>query len=143
MKSHLILTLGTALLFAACSTDPQPINFGKDLCVHCNMTIMDNKFGAEMINSKGKAVKFDSGECMINFLRSEQEFNPSRYLIVDYNSNGDLINATDAVFLCGGSVNSPMGGHLAAFKSPVDAEQTRARLGGEIMTWDEINKLDF
>ena len=59
------------LLISSCNTEPQKINYGKDLCEHCKMTIMDKKFGAELITKKGKTMKFDSGECTCYFTSHE------------------------------------------------------------------------
>ncbi len=131
------------IFIVSCSTEPQPINFGKDLCAHCSMTIMDKKFGAEMVNSKGKALKFDSGECMVNYINSETKFEAAQYLIVNYTSEGELIKAEEAFFLHGGNVNSPMGGNLAAFNTKADAEKMQAELGGDLMLWNDVKKIDF
>ena len=104
---------------------------------------MDKKFGAEMVNSKGKAVKFDSGECMVNYINSETKFEAAQYLIVNYTSEGELIKAEEAFFLHGGNVNSPMGGNLAAFNTKADAEKMQAELGGDLMLWNDVKKIDF
>ncbi len=143
MNKILASVFSVCILIVSCSTEPQPINFGKDLCAHCSMTIMDKKFGAEMVNSKGKAVKFDSGECMVNYINSETKFEAAQYLIVNYTSEGELIKAEEAFFLHGGNVNSPMGGNLAAFNTKADAEKMQAELGGDLMLWNDVKKIDF
>ncbi|MCG3166244.1 MAG: hypothetical protein POELPBGB_02022 [Bacteroidia bacterium] len=139
----------TAFIFSACifivscSTEPQPINYGKDMCEHCGMTIMDKKFGAEIVNSKGKAIKFDSGECMVSYLNSENKFEAQQYLVVNYNSEGELINAAEAFYLHGGTVISPMGGNLAAFKTKADAEKSNEEFAADMIMWDDVKKIDF
>lgn len=132
-----------SVFFVSCSTEPQPINYGKDMCEHCGMTIMDKKFGAEMLNAKGKAIKFDSGECMVWYLHSENKFQPSRYLVVDYVSEGELIDATQAFYLHGGEVNSPMGGKLAAFKTKEEAEKFNIEFRAELKMWSEVKEIKF
>ena len=72
MKELLLITL--IIFLSACSNEPQPIMYGVDLCHHCKMTIMDKKFGAELINKKGKTLKFDSGECMVNYTSTDKNF---------------------------------------------------------------------
>lgn len=143
MNRILASVFSVCIFIVSCSTEPQPINFGKDLCAHCSMTIMDKKFGAEMVNSKGKALKFDSGECMVNYINSETKFEAAQYLIVNYTSEGELIKAEEAFFLHGGNVNSPMGGNLAAFNTKADAEKMQAELGGDLMLWNDVKKIDF
>jgi copper chaperone NosL len=34
---------------AACTVEPEPLRFGKDGCHACKMTLMDSKFGAEIV----------------------------------------------------------------------------------------------
>jgi len=143
MKRPFSFSFFILIFLVACSTEPQPINYGKDLCAYCSMTIMDKKFGAELINSKGKAVKFDSGECMLKYLNESNDFKPEKFLVVDYLSEGKLINAEQAFYLHGGKLNSPMGGGLAAFKSKPEAESIQAELGAEILNWQELKKTEW
>jgi hypothetical protein len=56
------------LLLPGCDSGPQPINFGKDSCAECNMTIVDKRFGAEFVTGKGKVFKFDDVNCMVEFI---------------------------------------------------------------------------
>lgn len=143
MYRILASVFSVCIFIVSCSTEPQPINFGKDLCAHCSMTIMDKKFGAEMVNSKGKAIKFDSGECMVGYINSENKFEAAQFLIVNYTSEGELINAADAFYLHGGSVVSPMGGNLAAFKTKADAEKLNETFGAELILWNDLKKIKF
>ncbi len=141
MKYFLITAL--TLILNSCSQEPQPIVFGKDACMNCMMTIMDQKFGAEIINSKGKTLKFDSCECMLKYLSSHHEFIPVKYMIVDFATPGKLIEADKAVYLKGGNIISPMGGALAAFANEEEAEKTKSTFGGSINLWGTISHLTF
>ncbi|HRI80568.1 MAG TPA: nitrous oxide reductase, partial [Cyclobacteriaceae bacterium] len=58
------------LFMAACSTEPEPLQYGKDTCHTCKMTLMDNKFGAEIVTDKGKIYKFDDMSCFLNYYNS-------------------------------------------------------------------------
>lgn len=104
---------------------------------------MDMKFGGELINKKGKALKFDSGECMLKYLYSHPEFKVDKYLIVNYSNPGEMIEAKKAVFIIGGNVKSPMGGALAAFANNADAMNTNKLLGGNINSWETISHMEF
>src|SRR5215217_4703798 len=44
LKTMRMNALPLLLLISACSTDPQPINFGSDQCDLCRMGIADEKF---------------------------------------------------------------------------------------------------
>ncbi len=143
MNRIFALISGICIFLVSCSVEPQAINYGKDMCEHCGMTIMDKKFGAEMLNSKGKALKFDSGECMIDFINDENKFEAAQSLVVNYVSEGELVNVEESFFLHGGNVNSPMGGNLAAFKTKADAEKMQTELGGDLLVWNDVKKIEF
>ena len=135
------LILGS--LLSSCNTEQQPINFGKDNCDFCKMTIIDKKFGAELVNKKGKAIKFDSGECMVNYLKIDKTFEADKFLIINYANPEELIEADKSFFLHGGNVNSPMGGQLAAFKTRADAEKFQKELQGDLLLWTDVTQISF
>lgn len=130
-------------LISSCNTEPVKINYGKDLCEHCKMTIMDKKFGSELINKKGKTLKFDSGECMVNYMKTDKNFEAAQILIINYANPEELINAEKSFFLRGGNVNSPMGGQLAAFKTREDAEKFQKELQGDLLLWPAVTQVNF
>ena len=39
---------------SSCSSQVKPIKYGKDECYFCKMTIVDQKFGVEIVSKKGK-----------------------------------------------------------------------------------------
>ena len=109
-----------ALLFSACSVEPEPLNYGKDQCHFCKMTLMDQKFGAELVTTKGKVYKFDDINCLFNFYNSGSvDKGDYRFiLVVDFSQPGKLIDAEKAFFLKSGDVKSPMASQVAAFETP-------------------------
>lgn len=137
------LVLAVTIVLSSCNSEPPKINFGKDLCDFCKMTIMDKKFGAAMVNKNGKVLKFDSGECMVNHLHSSDKFEPQLLLIVNYAVPEKLINAEKSFYLHGGNVKSPMGGQLAAFETKAEAEKLQPEMQAELLPWDAVTKIDF
>lgn len=135
--------LAIAILLSSCNSEPPKINFGKDLCDFCKMTIMDKKFGAAMVNKNGKVIKFDSGECMVNYLHTSDKFEPQQFLIVNYAVPEELINAEECFYLHGGNVKSPMGGQLAAFKTKTEAEKFQHEMQAELLQWNAVRKIEF
>lgn len=135
----LILSMLMSLLLS-CSTGPEPINYGFDQCDHCRMTIMDNKFGSEIISNKGKVYKFDAAECMVRFVKDakiKEEDIKSR-LVTDASKPGQFVDAVNAAYLISEKFPSPMGANLSAYGSKVDAEKFQKNFPGELKTWDEI-----
>src|SRR5690606_3788639 len=57
-----------AFLFVSCEVKEQPIAYGQANCAHCQMTVSDKRYGAELVSKTGKAYFFDSAECLIAYL---------------------------------------------------------------------------
>jgi copper chaperone NosL len=135
----LVMSMFMSMLLS-CSTDPEPIDYGTDQCDNCRMTIMDNKFGSEIVTKKGKVYKFDAAECMVRFVKQGKvtdEDIESR-LVTDASKPGQFINAYKAIYLISENFPSPMGANLSAYGSKTDAEKFQKDFSGELKTWDEI-----
>jgi copper chaperone NosL len=144
MKIILNFILALSLVFIACKSDPEPINFGTDECAHCKMTIVDKKFGAEIVSKKGKIFKFDAAECMINFVNKGRlnENEVEQYLVIDFTQPEKLIDAVNAVYLISENLPSPMGANLSAYPDKSSAEAAKNNKGGNNYGWEELkNKL--
>ena len=134
------LTFLLALTFFSCSVEPEAIHFGTDACHTCKMTLMDKKFGAELVTKKGKVYKFDDVNCMLNFFHSgvEAEENIAYKLVIDFSHPEKLIDANNAFFLKSDEVKSPMGSHVAAFEKKDDLEVVKNDLKGIYLVWGEL-----
>ena len=139
----IIILILTALCHSSCSRTPEPIPFGKDACEFCKMTIMDQKFGAEIVTAKGKILKFDSAECLLDALKQDASNSSSAdtRLVIDYSNPGNLIDVKNAYFLLDKTVHSPMGGHLAAFNSSEAAGEYKKSNDGVIHSWEDVKKI--
>lgn len=124
----------------SCSTDPEPINFGKDQCDLCRMTITDIKFGAEIVTKKGKVHKFDAAECMMNSIAAGniKIEDASGFYVIDAANPKQLIDATKATYLISENFPSPMGANLSAFANRSDAEQFQKNHGGNLLSWEQL-----
>ncbi|CAN5405520.1 hypothetical protein BH09BAC6_BH09BAC6_12840 [soil metagenome] len=143
MKTVSICTIIVLGLFSACSRVPEPIKYGKDACTHCKMTIMDKRFAAEIITAKGKIVKFDAAECMVDFLKENTPIatnTNSIFLVSDFNKPGQFVDARKSLFLHDNSLMSPMGGNIAAFLSKASAEAAEKDQSASIYTWPLLLK---
>ena len=128
------------LTLAACKVEPEPLRFGKDGCYTCKMTLMDNKFGAEVLTSKGKIYKFDDVNCLLTFYNSGQVSTEDmkEILIVDFSKPEKLIDARNALYVKSQSIKSPMAGNVAAFESNEDLKKMNAGWKGILLTWGEL-----
>jgi len=119
-----------------CEKNPDPIQYGKDQCEFCKMTISDPQFGAEIISDKGRIYKFDAIECLIRFIKSSDP-KSSDILITPYNQPTKLIPKDSLVFLLSSQIKSPMGAGLAAMpnKNSVDSVFGRSE---PVYTWNDV-----
>ena len=140
MKAFSVILIFLSALFYSCSTNPEPINYGKDQCEQCRMTIVDNKFGAELITNKCKVYKFDAAECLIHYIhQGKLNLNDiSDFLVTDASKPGEFINAKKAWYLISENFPSPMGAGLSAYTSQNDAGSFRDKYTGVIMNWEGI-----
>lgn len=143
MRNLFNYLLITSIFLASCSHEPEPIAYGQDSCDHCKMTIMDQKYGAEIITTKGKVWKFDAAECMVDFIKSADSkvsADADRFLTVDFAHPGTLIDAKTSTFLKDKAYQSPMGGNLASFTTEQLAENNLQSADGKILTWGQLLK---
>lgn len=139
LAHSLILPLLLSLAMSACSPHPEPLIFTSDVCHHCKMTLMDPKYGAELVTKKGKVFKFDSVECLGAYLHEQSEAGKTTHSlwVVDANKPGELIQASGASYLKSPQLASPMGAGLTALADPAAAESLRRRYSGQILSWEQ------
>jgi len=137
MKTIMLL-LVTTLLTVSCNVDPQPIEYGKDGCHFCKMTIVDRQHASQLVTNKGKVYKFDAIECMINYQKENKETEYGHVVVADFREPGTLIDAKKATYLISPEISSPMGAFLSAFESEMAAQKEKEKFTGELYSWEEI-----
>ncbi|HEY3430396.1 MAG TPA: nitrous oxide reductase accessory protein NosL [Cyclobacteriaceae bacterium] len=127
-------------LFISCSSDPQALQYGKDVCHTCKMTLMDKKFGSEIVTKKGKVYKFDDLNCMINFYNSgyEEIENIEHRLVIDFANPEKLIDTQHAFFVKTDQIRTPMASEVAAFSSEDDYKKFNKKWKGVLLSWGEL-----
>ena len=123
-----------------CDVGPAPIEYGKEECSFCKMTIVDRQHAAQLVTNKGKQYKYDAIECMLNDLNEKQNAQEIKiYLVSDY-GKGVMTGAEEATYLISQEIKSPMGAFLSAFSSKEEATSFKNKSGGQIYNWKEIRK---
>jgi copper chaperone NosL len=127
-------------IMSACSVEPEPIQYGSDACHACKMTLMDKKFGAELVTKKGKVYKFDDVNCMLNFFNSvENAHEEFKYkLVVDFMQPAKLVDASNAFYLKSREIKSPMSSQIAAFENQESMDALKQKWGGIYLVWGEL-----
>ncbi len=142
MKKYLVLLCISLLLFT-CSTAEQPIDYGHVSCDFCQMTVVDQRYAAQLVTTKGKVFVFDAAECMINYMQAEenQRHEYSQTLVNDYLTPTKLINAKTAYYLRSEQLPSPMGAYITAVENMEAAESLKEKHEGVIYNWEELNEV--
>jgi copper chaperone NosL len=139
MRALLIILL--AALTYACTVEPEPLAYGTDMCHTCKMTLMDDKFGAEIVTKKGKVYKFDDVNCMLGFYHSdfESQGEIAHLLVVDFAQPTKLIDATNSWYLKSELIRSPMASGIAAFATEEEYSLYKKEWKAILMSWGETN----
>ena len=129
-----------AVLLTACSVSPEPIEYGSDSCAFCKMSIVDQRFGSEIVTSKGKVYKFDAIECMVNMVKvgDIQAEDVKLYLVTHYTNPAKLTPAENSVFLQTGEIKSPMGANLSAFPDKESIQALVTGNDGALYKWSDL-----
>ena len=135
-----IFVAALLITLLSCTAEPEPLQYGEDACHTCKMTLIDKKFGAELVSRKGKVFKFDDVNCMLTFYHGGQvaptDF--SHRLIVDFSRPATLIEATDAFYIKSPEIKSPMASQIAAFQTKESMEQIKSKYKVIYLVWGEL-----
>jgi len=137
--SIIILLLGVGILSVSCKVEPKEINYGKDHCLLCDMTVVDKTHAAQYVTKKGKVYMFDAVECLVMKVNRENNEDLMAFVLVaDYNNPGNLIDAKTASYLISEKIKSPMGANLSAFNSLEAAKKMQSKKSGDVYTWEQL-----
>ncbi|MCK5781415.1 MAG: nitrous oxide reductase accessory protein NosL [Flavobacteriales bacterium] len=137
---HLAILFISIIALSSCKIEPKEINYGKDQCNFCKMTVVDKQHAAEVVTKKGKIFRYDAIECMMRDYKGAHD-KVGLFVVNDYNKPKSLIDAKGATFLISKNLPSPMGEFLTAFASIQEAELIQKEKGGDLYNWDELTEL--
>lgn len=140
-KSNWMLYIVLGITLLSCQKNPEPIDYGRDECVHCKMVISDKKFGCELITQKGKIHKFDSIECLAAYYAGAAVPEIHSMWTIDFSDPGSWIKADQAHYLRSMNLPSPMGMFLSSYGSREKAEAMKNQLEGDLMNWQDVLSL--
>lgn len=138
-----LLLIAAALTLAGCSRGPTPIRYGQDACAHCRMTLVDQRYGAELVTTKGKLHYFDDLSCLLAYQRKNTATAAgAAAYVTDFTRAGQILPADDAFYLHDPQLRSPMGGSIAAFATEAERNTVREQLGGagRFLRWPELSR---
>lgn len=130
------------LTLPGCSSGPAEIAYGQISCTDCKMTILDKKFGAELVTKKGKVYFFDDLKCLLNYEKKNPAgLEKSSVYLSDYTGESQLVLASQAFLAKGETIHGPMGGQVAAFLHAADRDAFLQQEAGSIaIDWKTIQQ---
>jgi copper chaperone NosL len=126
----------------SCSKGPKPIAYGKEECTFCKMTIMDKRFGCQIMNTKGKAYSFDDLSCLVGYMQTDiiKQEDIAGIYVPDYLGDNSLHLASGLQFVASEAFRSPMAGNIAAFANADSAAEYARKMNGKKVVWNQIMK---
>lgn len=136
--------IAVLIVLTACAIKPEPIQFGKDACHQCKMTLMDPKFGAELVTKKGRIYIFDDVNCLMDYIKNNDISTESisHLLVIDFANPETLIDAGNAFYLMSDAIKSPMASQVAAFSSATSMNIFAAQwTNNQALSWKEVKEI--
>lgn len=147
MRSILRGVVGLALLIAmiGCGgAGPVPVaHDGSVTCAVCRMPVDDRRFASQVVTRTGKAINFDSIECLARYMATAPGDAGMRGVWVpDFDRPGEMLDARTARYLQTGRVNSPMGQGIIAVTPTRAADTAFVReLEGRVHDWPAVLRM--
>lgn len=135
-----ILGIVISWITISCKVEPKAIEFGKDQCDFCSMSIVDKTHASQYVTKKGKQFKFDAIECMVNDVSEKNEEEIAILLVADFGNPGKMIDAKIASYLISEEIKSPMGAYLSALSTNKKAVELQKIHSGKIYTWESLKQ---
>jgi len=127
MKLYKIILVGVFGLLSIVA-----LGQSKTSCMHCGMTISNQKFSVTAMDGNDKLLNFDAIECLINYQKKSNKIHSQK--VTDYNTL-KRIDATTAFYVKSKDRPSPMGAFLSAYASKDEALQVPS---GSVMNWEAL-----
>lgn len=139
---YILLFLLAAINLLSCNTAPEPLKVGTDNCYFCKMTISDDRFGAEIVTTKGKVYKFDDTHCILSYLKTKDlpAANIKAIYLTDYSGQHQLLNTQKIFLLKSDQLHSPMNGNIAAFDNADSLNIMQQKFPGETISWQSLHE---
>ena len=141
--NKIIFYSAALLFFTSCNPAPEPIRYGEEKCDWCTMTIMDRRFGSEIVTRKGKIYKFDATECMIRFMESQPGLKNQIQLQLtnSFDKPGELVDARNCYYLRSAEMPSPMGMNINPFTDSLTVKSFETENTGVVFRFNDLKEI--
>jgi copper chaperone NosL len=141
MKKAVAISVLLALTLGACGptevSGPPDIDYGRDICEQCGMSIDDERFAAGFRLPDGTEHVFDDVGGLLAYIKSSPELGDADVWVHDYETEM-WVRSEDAYFVPTDEVTSPMGFGILCFSDEGRATSFAANAGDEVLNWDSV-----
>ncbi|AGA67730.1 putative lipoprotein involved in nitrous oxide reduction [Desulfitobacterium dichloroeliminans LMG P-21439] len=142
-KIMVLLTLWCLALTGCLSAEalgtPQEIDPTIDICPVCRMSVIDEHFAAQIIDTQGQVEICDDIGCLSILMRKMETAAKDSILasyVKDFESL-EWIGAQEA-FYVQGQIDTPMSFGIVAFATEESARKFTEEVGGKQLTWEQL-----
>ena len=119
------------------SLDPPDVKYNEDIS-EMGMFVVDPRFTVAYLPDDGDWILFDDLGEMFRYRVMRYPNDNVRVIWVNDFHGKDWLNVEVAWFLQSPQINTPMGWGIAAFRDESAARKLQSELGGELMSWSEV-----
>jgi len=104
------------------------------------MTLSEPRFAGQLVTTTGKVIPFDDVGCLATFVATGGIARDRIHSlwVNDFLRPDSLLDVTAAVFLQQDSIHTPMDHGLLALRSGAQSDSVVARLGGRLLSWNDV-----
>lgn len=143
-KVVILLTIALLALTGCGNKGAEPVEINEDTekCELCNMAVKDDQFATEILLENGKAVVFDDIGCMVKWEKGNSDKKIEDKFVRDFDSK-EWIEMEKATYVFDKEVKTPMGYNVISFTNKKDAEKFVETTGGELLTFEDLQKHEW
>ncbi len=119
---------------------PQALVEGADVCDHCHMTMVERRFGGELVSVTGKVTPFDDVGCLAIALVEIDSARIHSLWVSDFLEPDSLLAVERMVFLRTDSVRTPMGYGIVAVRPGARADSLATALDATRLAWSDVTE---
>ncbi|MEM5817315.1 MAG: nitrous oxide reductase accessory protein NosL [Desulfitobacterium hafniense] len=118
---------------------PREIDPTIDICPVCRMSVIDEHFAAQIIDSQGRVEIFDDIGCLSIHIR-KMETTEKDSILASYVKDFESLEwiSAQGAFYVQGQIDTPMSFGIVAFTREESARKFAEEVGGKQLTWEQL-----